>query len=117
MRAKTVNFERGKDPKESMNIGLKAQRWNEMKDLDIDGLITYLDERYPHLDKYRNPKAMYDDAFFEDVPLSELEKVGITEELLFHILDENTGDYAGWLSVENNPPPRGPKYVTIGGEA
>ena len=112
MRAKTVKFERGKDPRISMGIsGLEAKMLEYFENGDTYDLIHYRDE----LDieeirsNYRIEGAQYDDAHYKDMPLDELEKLGITWRVLDLII-ENTPDYEGWINEYNG-------LISIGGGA
>lgn len=68
---------------------------------NIYDLISYLDQ-FDALSKYRNENASYDDAFYEDIPLNDLESAsGITLDDLNNIAD-NTDAYEGDYYVYNN---------------
>jgi len=78
MRGKTVNFERGQDPKDSMNIGLPVP--------DYDDIIMFLleDERGDEMERYVNELI---DEIYRELPRAKPEDVvkaitTITEENL-----------------------------------
>jgi hypothetical protein len=54
---------------------------------DVKSLIDYLDQ-FPALSKYRDLNASFDDAYYADVPMTELERISdLTEEDLNRISD------------------------------
>ena len=108
MKAKTVNFERGIDPKDAMDIGGQARMKKRLENFDIMDLIYFLDD-FSELKKYRDPDANWDSPWYENIPLKELLKLSITEEMLNKITD-HTGPYDGWMAFRD-------EKVTLGGGA
>lgn len=64
---------------------------------------------HPQFKQYRNEDAMYDDAFYTDVPVGLFATIDITYENLKQI-NENTEDYEGIIKFTGD-------YVTIIGAA
>ena len=67
--------------------------------MDVYELIDFLDKK-KQLSKYRDKNAAYDDAHYNDIPLKELEKIGITKQILNKI-ESNTDNYDGWILIDD----------------
>jgi hypothetical protein len=80
-------------------------RYFEMKKWDVYHLVGFLEDKSKtdrELRRYYNPNATYDDAYFENLPLSLLKKYGIDKKLLGTI-SNNTDKYEGALYIHKDP--------------
>jgi hypothetical protein len=84
------------DPIHDMGIGVEAQMKKKLKNMNVMEFIDFLDEIPKIRKKYRDESASYDDSWYTDIPIKELEKLGIKPYML-DIINDNTDDYNGWI--------------------
>lgn len=104
-----LGFTEDGDPIEDMGIGLESQMKKKLKNMQIMDLIWFLDDLPDIRKKYRDEEANYDSAYYQDIPLDELEQYGIKGYMLDKIND-NTDSYEGWMNISDID-----NTVTLGG--